>query len=312
MQDKEIEKCMEAASHLEQKGLYNEAEEIYRTILLAEPRNLEVLLRLGVIKFCTGKEGDVLEICRQALAIKPDCFEAHNLWAMLLQPGDDYFVLLKKFHGWLQPENYVEIGVEIGQSLMLTDSSIPTVGIDPKLRLQFQPGKAAKTYEMTSDDFFDRYDLLQELGANRVHMAFIDGLHCFEQVLKDFINIERYSAPDTVVLLHDCLPLDKITSSRTRTTCFWSGDSWKSVLCLKEFRPDLVVFTIPSAPTGLGVVTGLNRGSTVLSDKYQEIVEKYMPLDFDYLGGRRGELLNLVANDWDVITRRLQLAGIKP
>ena len=47
-------------------------------------------------------------------------------------------------------------------------------------------------------------------------LVFIDGLHLFEQVLRDLINVERHSTTDTVVLLHDCLPLDEVTSGRRR------------------------------------------------------------------------------------------------
>ncbi len=32
---------------------------------------------------------------------------------------------------------------------------------------------------------------------------------------------------------------------------FHTGDVWKVVRCLREYRPDLDVFTIATAPTGL-------------------------------------------------------------
>ena len=51
----------------------------------------------------------------------------------------------------------------------------------------------ATIYELTSDEFFARYDLSELLGGP-VELAFIDGLHLFEQVLRDFVNLERHSA----------------------------------------------------------------------------------------------------------------------
>ena len=58
---------------------------------------------------------------------------------------------------------------------------------------------------MTSDEFFAEHDLRELLGGP-VELAFIDGLHLFEQVLRDFVNLERCSTAHTVIILHDCLP----------------------------------------------------------------------------------------------------------
>jgi hypothetical protein len=45
---------------------------------------------------------------------------------------------------------------------------------------------------MTSDDYFATHDLSKDLGG-AVAFAFIDGLHSFEQALRDFSNIERHA-----------------------------------------------------------------------------------------------------------------------
>src|SRR5450631_1084438 len=47
-----------------------------------------------------------------------------------------------------------------------------------------------------------------------------------------------------------------LAQTRARDTDFHTGDVWKTVLCLKHYRPDLDVFTIATPPTGLTVVTG--------------------------------------------------------
>jgi len=116
-------------------------------------------------------------------------------------------------------------------------------------------------------------------------MAFIDGLHEYKQALRDFINIERYSHPRTVVLVHDCLPVARAVAAPVRATVFWCGDVWKTVRCLVKYRPDLTVRVVPARPSGLAVVTHLDPNSTVLRDRTEEIAAEYKnrELSYEYL-----------------------------
>jgi Methyltransferase domain len=41
-------------------------------------------------------------------------------------------------------------------------------------------------------------------------MAFIDGLHHFEQVLRDFINVEKRATSEGLIVIHDCIPFDEV------------------------------------------------------------------------------------------------------
>ena len=108
---------------------------------------------------------------------------------------------------------------------------------------------------MTSDSFFNTYDLAQVLRTPYFSLAFIDGLHLFEQALRDFIHLERFASHKSIILLHDCLPLDRATSDRIRTTHFYSGDVWKLPMCLKKHAQNLRIATIRTRPTGLCLVS---------------------------------------------------------
>lgn len=199
-------------------------------------------------------------------------------------PGEDYYDWLQHFHQRLRPACYVEIGLGHGRSLALAGPETKAVGIDPyqgfweKLNYVCPHGPAS-LFPLTSDDFFTQHDLRQVMGQDTFDLGFIDGLHLFEQALKDFINLEHYARKDSVILIHDCLPIAPIVAERERCTGFWTGDVWRIIPCLKTFRPDLKVVTIPAKPSGLGVVTNLDASSTVLADNYEEIVRYYLSLN---------------------------------
>ncbi|MCP5045886.1 MAG: tetratricopeptide repeat protein [bacterium] len=301
----DLQRFLDLADRMQEQGQFPEAEMLYLKLLQLVPGNVNLLLRLLAARFAQDKKEQAAETYREILELQPDCADAHVMMARFTQPGDEYLTLIKRFHHWLKPAGYVEIGVETGQSLSLVLPRTRAVGIDPNLQLKFPLTPLTRTYEMTSDDFFVSHNLLEELENQPVQLSFIDGLHLFEQALKDFMNIERYASKETVVLVHDCFPLDKATSTRERGTFFWSGDTWKTIVCLREYRPDLNLFTIPASPTGLGVITNLDPKSTVLEDHYDEIVAKFKPMDYDYLDGKKEETLNVIPNQWAIIKEKL-------
>ena len=210
-------------------------------------------------------------------------------------PGPAYYRVLKWTHEFLKPANYVEIGINRRR---LTRSGAPRYAAadrdrsDPRVYpvIARKPHiKKAQVYELTSDEFFERYDLTELLGGPVV-LAFIDGLHLFEQVLRDFINLERHSDGRTVILLHDCIPFSAETATRERTTDFYSGDVWKAPLALRRYRPELKMVTVRTAPTGLCLVTGLDPGNTKLDEAFAEIERTYRDYDFDYYLEHRDEM----------------------
>lgn len=229
-------------------------------------------------------------------------------------PGPPYYPVLQWIHGFLKPANYVEIGIQKGVSMHQALPDTPRViGIDPMPDIrpviaQQRPAANAEIYELTSDEFFQRYDLTELLGGSVV-LAFIDGLHLFEQVLRDFANLERHSDDRTVILLHDCIPFDETTASRERTTDFYSGDVWKAVLALRRERPDLRMAIVRTAPTGLCLVTGLNSSRRFQADLL-EIEARYQDLDFDYYVSHRNQMPEEIANQVQAVEDWLRAAPL--
>jgi hypothetical protein len=188
-----------------------------------------------------------------------------------------YLIFLERIHALLKPAVYLEIGAQRGKSLACALPGTKLIVVEPEPQSQLLTIDC-QLHEMTSDEFFASHSPAYDL-------AFIDGMHLFEFALRDFINLERLAGEHSVVLFHDCLPLDAVASNRQRTTKFWAGDVWKLVPILREYRPELELIVADSAPSGLGIVTGLNPESRVLGDSYEEIVDRFQPLEYDDAAG---------------------------
>jgi predicted O-methyltransferase YrrM len=216
-----------------------------------------------------------------------------------LLPGEQYTTWLQWFHNTLQPKNYLEIGVNTGTSLQYATSDY-IIGVDPDPRLEHDLNENTKVFDIESDTFFKTQDV-QDLVNGKIELAFVDGLHQFDQVLKDFINIERNSTKDTVVLFHDIYPVVPETATREWNTYYWAGDTWKFMHIINKYRPDIVVRTIPTFPTGLGFATNLEPSSNILKDNYVEIVEEFMDLEYNLHNP-----VNLVTNNFKDIEKCLR------
>jgi hypothetical protein len=258
----------------------------------------------------SGDAAGAIAACRQALAVDPDCLAAHVCMARAKLPGDDYLVWLARFHAALAPATYLEIGVDAGRTLSLARPPTVAIGVDPALSATPPPFAAkTRTFAMESDAFFASPDVSARLGRAPVALAFVDGLHLFEQALRDFLHVERHAARGSVVLFHDCLPLDRATSARERRTGFWSGDVWKLLPILREHRPDLDAFVIPAYPTGLGVVTRLDPSSTRLDGgRLEEITRSWVPREWSDTPGQ-APALPLVENDGPAVLARIRGAA---
>lgn len=185
--------------------------------------------------------------------------------------------------------NYLEVGVRSGSTLVGVEC--PAIGVDPQFLFERNPvgGKRIlHLYQMTSDDYFRDHDPRQVLGGP-VDVAFLDGMHLFEFLLRDFFNTERVCGRNSLIMLDDCLPLNiemtervlrpELRKDASVPSSWWAGDVWKVVSILREFRPDLRITPVDVNPTGSIMVSNLDPDSTLLRDRYFEIVDRYRPLE---------------------------------
>jgi cephalosporin hydroxylase/glycosyltransferase involved in cell wall biosynthesis len=224
------------------------------------------------------------------LAEEPNSLEAHLVLAAVEFPGPDYLAVLRDIHAALTPRTYLELGVFKGESLSLVAPDCCAVGVDPRPVLDRPPPEHARLFMTTSSRFFADGEAERWLDGG-VDLAFIDAAHTFESALLDFMCIERFARPGSVILLHDTLPLDERVAAPVRSTTFYCGDVWKVVAVLRELRSDLAVSTIPCAPSGLTVIGNLDPRSSVLWESYRECLARFGPMPFSYFAARREMLM---------------------
>jgi len=260
----------------------------------------------AIVAEFTRENGDLAgtrELCKKLLEQQPEIKEIQTTMSLCdvqeqLGSGDDYYQFLNSAHKSLSPEVYIEIGVSNGKSLALAKETTRALGIDPAtasldLLCFISPENSPQLYKVPSDSFFDDYDVPAEMGKNTFDMAFIDGLHVFEQALKDFVNLERYAGKDSVIFIHDCLPVNPLVAERERQSMFWTGDVWKVIPCLKELRPDLDIVTFPALPSGFAMIRNLDPGSVTLSRHFDSIVGHFIDLPLPESKEERFRLLNV-------------------
>ena len=207
--------------------------------------------------------------------------------------------LMNAIHRAIAPRTYLEVGVAQGHSLAL--ARCPAIGIDPAPAVTQRIATTAQVVESTSDKFFANQHPLEPLllhggvpvsalvrkpqllkrwlaGAPRrsdgelyAELALIDGMHLAEFALRDFINIERNSAPWSVIVFDDMLPENHEQALRTRATKAWTGDVFRIEKVLKTYRPDLVTVRV-DIYTGALVVFAPNHLDQRLSSAYDQIV----------------------------------------
>jgi hypothetical protein len=241
---------------------------------------------------------ETIPIFQKIIGIFPDFPGAQGALSSLLLPGPSYREVLARVHAKLRPDTYLEIGVDTGATLGLATTASRVAGVDPaECTSPHLLPPNARLYRMESDAFFREESKESVFGGRAVDLTFIDGMHWFEYALRDFANAERWAAADGAIVLHDCLPVTRVAACRNRSTGFWVGDVWKVLEVLLDHRSDLRISVIPTAPSGLAVVRGLDPRSTVLSDGMDAIVQSYEAREYPHVPGAWPARYRLVDND---------------
>ncbi|MFC1567283.1 class I SAM-dependent methyltransferase [Thermodesulfobacteriota bacterium] len=202
-------------------------------------------------------------------------------------------------------KTYLEIGVE-GGDVFLKVKAKKKIAVDPKILItkksRFKSilkdfsNISNKYYQMTSDYFFETK---ASLFKNGLDVVFIDGLHTYEQSLRDIQNSLKLLNEDGVIIMHDCNPQTESIAYPAAScqhaeglqldgwTGEWSGDVWKTIAYLRSTHKNLHVFVL-DCDYGLGIIT---KGTPENMLEFSK--EEIKKLSYDDLAKNRSNILNL-------------------
>jgi hypothetical protein len=150
----------------------------------------------------------------------------------------------------LSASRYIEIGLQRGYTFENIDIDT-RVGVDPAPLFDVEKlPVGVSVFAVESDTYFA--SLTPEVAFD---IAFIDGLHTFEQTKSDVFNALRH-VPTGVLLIDDTVPSDEIAAMRNIDESYaqrrkmasddprWMGDVWKLVVYIDRHLPQLDFRTI--------------------------------------------------------------------
>jgi hypothetical protein len=160
--------------------------------------------------------------------------------------------------------SYLEIGVRRGYTFQDVAAS-RRVGVDPFPQFDFRRKlpRGVRVFPETSDSFFAR-------NTERFDLIFVDGLHEYEQTLRDTLHALEALNPGGLVVVDDTVPVDEFSAepdekdalrlrALTADLCRdWNGDVFK------------VFAFLANRPSEVGLVTvwsqddSVQHGQTIL------------------------------------------------
>ena len=116
-------------------------------------------------------------------------------------------------------QNYLEIGCDKNENFSKIKIK-NKIGVDP-LR--------GGTIRKTSDEFFNS-------NTEKFDIIFLDGLHTYEQTIKDIDNSLKFIKSSGVIIIHDCLPKKIWNQIVPRIYGHWNGDVWKAIVHSRTYQ----------------------------------------------------------------------------
>ena len=169
--------------------------------------------------------------------------------------------------------NYLEIGCD-------NDENFSKVIIKNKIGVD--PLKGG-TLRMTSDEFFRE-------NKKKFDLIFLDGLHTYEQTIKDIDNSLKFINTNGVILIHDCLPKKIWNQIVPRIYGHWNGDVWKAIVHSRTYDHADTYTCI--ADHGLGVVFKRKNSNPLILD-----LKNFKKLKFRDYYNNHNKYMNLVSHE---------------
>ena len=210
---------------------------------------------------------------------------------------------LQRLRGIGKSSRYLEIGVFKGDVFLHLDGLARKVAVDPKFRFEraaLEGDGVHVFHEVPSDQYFAQLATAQD----RFDLVYLDGLHTFEQTLRDFCAVITMMDDDAICLIDDTVPLNWAQAHPDQHVCIqmrpycgdqskkWMGDVFKVVYAIHDFFPQFSYATFPG------------HGQTVLWKQprkdfrpFLNNLEKISRLDFTQFVASKDKILNFAETD---------------
>jgi len=173
----------------------------------------------------------------------------------------------------LNYKDYLEVGCDRNENFSKVEI-INKVGVDP-LR--------GGTLRMTSDEFFKN-------NKANFDIIFLDGLHTYEQTIKDINNSLQFIKDKGVIIIHDCLPKKIWNQIVPRVYGHWNGDVWKAIVQSRTYQHADTYTCI--ADHGLGIIfKRKNKNLLELKEK------NFKKLKFSDYYNNHAKFMNLIKHE---------------
>ncbi|QGN32936.1 class I SAM-dependent methyltransferase [Microlunatus sp. Gsoil 973] len=205
----------------------------------------------------------------------------------LSKPRIRRFEVIQALLDFFDRPRYLEVGVSKGTTFHRLEARFK-VAVDPRFRFDWQAeqaGRGPRTqyHEVTSDVYFGSIiDPTQEFDV-----IYLDGLHTFEQTLRDFTNAVAHLAEGGVIVVDDVRPssyhaslsdprsYQKLRQYVRDDRRAWMGDVYKLVWFIDTFYPSMSYATVANNH-GQAVVWRERRRSVT-----ERTVSEIGPLSFE-------------------------------
>lgn len=269
----------------QQAGNHELAVKCYERLIEQNPDNLQVRLMHAYAVRATGNVELSDKLFDEVLE-----FQLKN---NILNRTTIIQKLIDKFNF----KTYLEIGVERGLNF-LQIRCLVKYGVDPVCMIPNLDRYEKFFYKMTSDEFFANPP--EEIVRDGLDIVFIDGLHTYEQSLRDVENALRFLKSEGFIVMHDCLPDSPATAAPTLEEArkhpqfkgAWTGEVYKTILHLRATRDDLFVAVV-NTDWGVGIVRRGKPESIIELD-----LEEIEKMTYEEFNKNKEYYLNLKPKDW--------------
>ena len=134
----------------------------------------------------------------------------------------------------------------------------------------------------TSDQYFDFIS-----PDTKFDIIFIDGLHHYQQVLKDIENSLNHLSDNGTIVCHDCLPTTEKMQERDNHGGEWTGDVWKAIAKLRIETIDLDIKVVDT-DYGCGIIRRGTNIPYVTNENYKT---------YTFFNSNKQELMNVISKE---------------